>query len=451
MTLSRRNLTLAVVGAVLALVAVTWIIFTPRGPTDFASGDRVQLANYHDRDPTGAPPSLAPADIVARGEYLARAADCFACHTVPGREPLAGGLPFKLPFGTIYSPNITPDKETGIGTWSDEDFLRALHDGVGQGGKHLYPAFPYPSYTLMTRDDVLAVKAYLFSLKPVRNMPPANELMFPFNQRYLMRFWNVLFNPGHRFQPNSGQTPEWNRGAYLVEALGHCGDCHTPRNLLFGLNSSRKFAGAMIEGWKAYNITPDLNWGVGAWSDAQLASYLSTGHAEGRSSAAGSMAEAVSDSLRFLTTDDINAMVAYVKSVPPIGDGLDVAAAPTPSAPPHVAKEGDANGSGRSLGLQVFEGACASCHNFDGTGAVSMHAALLGTRTANDPSGVNATQAILNGARLHTPRAEVFMPAFGQGYSNAEIAGVVNYVTGRFGLSPSSLTPDDVAKRRWSN
>jgi mono/diheme cytochrome c family protein len=200
---------------------------------------QIDLADYGGEAPTGVPPSLAGADLAARGEYLARAADCVACHTAPGGKPFAGGLAFRLPFGTLYSTNITPDKESGIGAWSDEDFVRALQEGAGRDGKHFYPAFPYTSYTLMTRSDVLAIKAYLFSLKPVRNRPPASDISFPFNQRYLIWFWDVLFNPGQRFQPNTGQTPEWNRGAYLVEALGHCGECHTPRNFLFGLMTSK--------------------------------------------------------------------------------------------------------------------------------------------------------------------------------------------------------------------
>ena len=261
---------------VVAVVAGTgWFVLHARDPTEFAGGSRVVLANYKGPDPTGVPAALAGADPLARGEYLTRAADCAACHTAPGGKQFAGGRAFKLPFGTLYSPNITADKETGIGDWSDDDFVRALHKGIGKDGKYLYPAFPYPSYTLMTRNDALAIKTYLFSLKPIRNVAPADDLAFPFNQRYLMVFWNPLFNPDHRFRPNSDKTAEWNRGAYLSEALGHCGDCHTPRNLLQALNSSQKYAGAVIEGWKAYNITPDPAWGIGAWSTPQLVEYLS--------------------------------------------------------------------------------------------------------------------------------------------------------------------------------
>ena len=234
-----KLLALAII-VVAVVVGAGWFVLHARDPTEFAGGSRVVLADYKGPDPTGVPAALAGADPLARGEYLTRAADCAACHTAPGGKQFAGGRAFKLPFGTLYSPNITADKETGIGDWSDDDFVRALHKGIGKDGKYLYPAFPYPSYTLMTRNDALAIKTYLFSLKPIRNVAPADDLAFPFNQRYLMVFWNLLFNPDHRFRPNIDQTAEWNRGAYLSEALGHCGDCHTPRNLFQALDSTSK-------------------------------------------------------------------------------------------------------------------------------------------------------------------------------------------------------------------
>jgi mono/diheme cytochrome c family protein len=355
----RRGVKLASIAVVIlvAVAAAGWLALHARDPSDFAEGARVDLANYQGPNPTGVPPLLPllpGADPVTRGQYLTRAADCVACHTAPGGRPFAGGRAFKLPFGTLYSTNITPDIESGIGGWGDEDFVRALHEGIRKDGEHLYPAFPYPSYTLLTRGDVLAIKAYLFSLKPVRNVPPASDLSFPFNQRYLRFFWNLLFNPDQRFRPNINQNQEWNRGAYLAEALGHCGDCHTPRNLLQGLRSSRKFAGAVIEGWKAYNITPDPAWGIGDWSDSQLADYLSSGHAPGRSSAAGPMGEAVDDSLRFLVKEDISALMAYLKSVPPIDDGKDIAAVRTPAAQIAAAKPPNPASNGRTLGLHTF-------------------------------------------------------------------------------------------------
>jgi mono/diheme cytochrome c family protein len=262
-----------------------------------------------------------------------------------------------------------------------------------------------------------------------------------------MMFWNALFKPSHRFRPNADQPAEWNRGAYLVEALGHCGDCHTPRNILFGLNNKRKFAGAIVQGWKAYNITPDLDWGIGSWSDEQLEGYLSAGHAENRGSAGGPMSEVVDNSLRYMTEPDIKAIASYLKSVPPNGDGTDVAAAPTPKVAREVSKQPVSPQEG-GPGLHVFEGACIGCHQFDGKGAVSNYASLIGSRTANDPAGTNAAQALIGGSHLGFVKTAGFMPNFGDGYSDTEIAGVVNYVTGRFGASASKLTPGDVSKRR---
>ncbi len=435
----------------IAAVASLFIAFARSdGIRAAASGSISQI--FVDRTPPGVPPSLAGADLVARGEYLTRGADCAACHTAPGGEPFSGGLAFKLPMiGMLYSTNITPDPETGIGAWSDDEFVRALHEGVGKDGERLYPAFPYTSYTLMTRSDALAIKAYLFSLKPIKYTPPPNDISFPFNQRYLMTLWNVLFNPGHRFQPNADQPSEWNRGAYLVEALGHCGDCHTPRNILFGPKTHEKFAGALIQGWKAYNITPDPKWGIGAWSDSQIDGYLSHGHADERSSASGPMAEVVDNSLRFLTNVDIHAMATYLASVPAVSDARGAAAVETPSTQDQIAKAAPLNAAGEPLGLHVFEGACASCHGFEGNGVVFSHAALLGNRTVSDPAGVNATQAILQGAHLNTAHGRIFMPGFGTGYSDAEIAAVVNFVTSRFGTGASAVTADQVATRRQEN
>ena len=445
-----RGLALLAISLVV-IAAIAWLALRAGDPSGFAQGKQVDLASFNGPDPTGVPAELGNADLVARGEYLSRAGDCAACHTAPGGKPFAGGKSFKLPMiGTIYSTNITPDVATGIGNWSDEDFLRALHQGIDEEGEHLYPAFPYPSYALLTDSDVLAIKAYLFSLKPVNYTPPPNDVSFPFNQRYLMMFWNALFKPSHRFRPNQDQAAAWNCGAYLVELLGHCGDCHTPRNVMFGLDNKRKFGGALVQGWKAYNITPDKDWGIGSWSDEQLEAYLSVGHAQARGSAGGPMSEVVDNSLRHLTPTDIKAIATYVRSVPAYGDGSDVAAAPAPSAPREVSAQlapSDESGPG----LRVFEGACIGCHQFDGMGAVSHYASLVGSRTVNDPSGTNATQALIEGTHLLMTKTAGFMPGFGVGYSDAEIAAVVNYVTRRFGVTASKLTQADIARRRQEN
>src|SRR6202163_1054695 len=309
-----------------------YLVFAP-GPTAFAQGKHVALAEYHDKDPTGVPEELKSASLEERGEYLTRAADCAACHTAKDGIPFAGGRAFVLPFGTLYSTNITPDAETGIGNYTDANFLDAVHKGIGRGNTKLYPAMPYASYTYMSNADALAIKAYLFTLKPLHARAPPNTLVFPFNQRSLMSIWSVLFNPDTRYEPNVERSAEWNRGAYLAEAMGHCGECHTPRNLLFGLNNRQKFAGTVQAGWRAYNITSDRSSGVGAWSDADLIHYLSMGHADGRGTASGPMGEAVDESLSHLQPTDIAALVAYVRSVAGIATS-DLPPPRTDPAPP---------------------------------------------------------------------------------------------------------------------
>jgi mono/diheme cytochrome c family protein len=408
----------------------------------FAGGSTVALADYHGADPTGVPAELAGADPVKRGEYLARAADCMVCHTVPGGASYAGGLEIRLPFGAIYTTNITPDKDTGIGKYSDSDFLNAVQRGIRADGTRLYPAMPYPSYTHMTDADALAIKAYLFSLPGVHAENRADTLSFPFNQRWSMIFWSMAFNPNTRFMPNTARGPEWNRGAYLAEALAHCGECHTPRNLAQALDNRKKYAGAVTAGWKAFNISSDKDTGIGAWSDDEVASYLATGHAKSRGTAAGPMGEAVDQSFSAMTPGDIRALVAYVRSVPPVTSDLPANLAPPAPASP---KEG---ATANAAGKKVFEQACVSCHGWTGVSAVSPFATISGARGVNDSSATNVAQIVLSGTTRRTPDGVVSMPAFGAGYSDADIAAVVNYVTTRFGAAPSNLTDKDVAQLR---
>jgi mono/diheme cytochrome c family protein len=430
---------------VIVVVAFAWFVIGPE-PVDFAGGKSVALATYVGANPTGVPASLDTDDPITRGRYLTEAADCQACHTKDGGEPFAGGRAFKTPFGTLYAPNITPDPESGIGAWSDADLLKAVHQGIGRNGDHLYPAFPYAAYSYLTDDDVLAIKAYLFSLPAVRNVLPANSLAFPFNQRWLMAIWSALYNPDHRFQPHLDRSPEWNRGAYLVEALEHCGECHTPRNLLQALDNHQKFAGAVVDGWHAFNITSDQASGIGAWSAAELGQYLSNGHASGRGSASGPMAEAVDLSLKTLTPVDMAAIVTYLQSVPAIATP-DL---PAPKATPAPADPKLGALGGIDLrGQLIFAGACASCHDWTGVSPLSPEATLTGARAVNDPSATNVAQMILWGSQHPTPQGRpIVMPAFGNAYSNVEIAAVANYVVARFGAKPSTITAQDVAKLR---
>jgi mono/diheme cytochrome c family protein len=438
----RRNTILIALIVLVVLAGITWKSFNP-GPLAFAGGSTVVLADYHAADPTGVPSDLANADVVKRGEYLARAADCMVCHSAPDGAKYAGGVAFHTPFGSLYSTNITPDKETGIGNYTDQDFLNAVQRGVRPDGTHLYPAMPFPSYSYMTDQDALAIKAYLFSLPPVHAAAGENTLGFPFNQRWLMGLWSAFFNENRRFEPNTAQSPEWNRGAYLAEALAHCGECHTPRNLAFALDNRKKFAGTVTAGWYAFNITSDKGSGIGAWTDDEAREYLSAGHASGRGTAAGPMGEAVDQSFKDLTSSDIRALVTYVRSVPPVTSrDLPAKLAPPASDSPKIG-----NATADAVGKRVFEGACLHCHDWTGVSQLSPFATIAGTRGVNDRTATNVVQIVISGATRHAPEGVISMPAFGNAYSDTEIAAVANYVTTRFGVQ-SDITAKDVAKLR---
>jgi mono/diheme cytochrome c family protein len=440
---ARRILISAIAIIVVALIAGVWILRGP-GPMAFGTGPNIALADYKAADPTGVPAALAKASLVERGEYLARAADCMVCHTAQGGKEYAGGLGFKLPFGTLYSTNITPDKETGIGNYSDQDFLNAIHRGIRRDGVRLYPAMPFTSYTYMTDADALAIKAYLFNLPPVRAAVPASTLTFPFNQRWTMTFWSALFDPDTRFEPDTSKSPEWNRGAYLAEALAHCGECHTPRNLAFALDNRRKFSGAVTAGWRAFNISSDKTTGVGGWREEDLVSYLSSGHAQGHGTASGPMGEAVDHSLSRFAPEDIRAVVAYLRTIPAI-PSTDLTAPPAPPAP---ASHKQGVGTPDPRGKMVFEGACVSCHGWTGESPISPFATLTGAWAVNDPGATNVAQIVISGTERHRPDGAISMPAFGNAYSDAEIAAVSNYVTARFGAKGAQLTAQDVAELR---
>jgi mono/diheme cytochrome c family protein len=430
-----------IIVAVVAAGVFFWLVGP--GPMAFAGGQTVALSDYREADPTGVPANLAGADQIKRGEYLIRAADCEVCHTAPGGAAFAGGLAIPLPFGTLYSTNITSDKETGIGDYSDADFLNAVQRGIRKDGSRLYPAMPYPSYTYITDADALAIKAYLFSRPAIRAANRADTLGFPFNQRWSMIFWSWAFNANSRFAPNTAQSAQWNRGAYLAEALAHCGECHTPRNLAFALNNRKKFAGAETAGWHAFNITSDKGTGIGGWSDDEVLAYLTTGHALNRGTAAGPMGEAVDESFSHMAPSDIRALVVYLRSVPAISEP-DLPATIAPAAPPRP----DEDRTAVALGKKVFQEACVSCHDWSGISAISPYATIAGARAVNDPKATNIAQIVISGTRRSTPNGIISMPAFGAAYSDIEIAAVANYVTARFGSEPSKVTEKTVADLR---
>jgi mono/diheme cytochrome c family protein len=421
-----------------------WLIFAP-GPIDFAGGRHSPLSGTDVPSPTGAPTELKNANLIARGEYLARAADCIACHTVEGGQAFAGGRSLVLPFGTLYTTNITPDKKTGIGDYTDADWLRVIRKGVSRDGTRLYPAMPYASYTYMTDEDALAIKAYLFSLPAVQSTPPITALSFPYNQRWAVSVWSAMFNADKRFEPNTERSAEWNRGAYLAEALAHCGECHTPRTVAFSLDNRHKFAGEKQAGWIAYNISNDKETGIGDWKPREIAQYIASGHAAGRGTADGPMGEAVDYSFRYLTRSDVFAIAAYVATVPAMKGKNQPSLKKEPAPQEHNA---GVVATVDLRGKEVYEGVCASCHGWSGLSPSLEYADLISTRAINDPTATNLVQIVLAGSSREGVHGSVYMPDFGRGYSDIEIAAVANYVTARFGSAPSKLTAANVAKLR---
>jgi mono/diheme cytochrome c family protein len=395
----------------------------------------------------------ADAAEVQRGAYLAVAGDCTACHTKEGGKPFAGGLPLQSPFGAIYATNITPSKRFGIGAYSLEQFSRAMRKGVRADGRRLYPAMPYTAYTLMSDADIKALYAYFMtSVAPVEAPAPQSHLPFPFNIRLSMAGWNLLFLKEKRFEADPRESAAWNRGAFLVRGPAHCGDCHTPRNLLMGESGSRDLGGADLGGWYAPNITSDPNSGIGGWSQQELVDYLRVGHAAGKAQTAGPMAEAIDDSLSHLTTPDLNAIAIYLKTVAPVHDRAD--------ARPAFAWGGPVNGldairgdpvpadPNAMSGPQLYDAYCASCHNDAGQGATDgytpslFHNAALGRTNTN-----NLVMVMLHGIQRQTNPPAVPMPAFSS-LSDRQIAVLGNYVLQTYGNPAARVTDAQVKTLR---
>ena len=294
---------------------------------------------------------------IERGRYLAVLSDCASCHTVPGsNQPFAGGRPIETPFGNILAPNITPDPETGIGSWSDDAFDAAIRKGLRRNGSRLYPAMPYTAYTKMSRDDVLAIRAYLNTVTPVRNAVVANALPFPFNIRASMRVWNALYFKQGDYEPDTQKSAEWNRGAFLVDGPGHCGACHTPKTFLGGDKTSQYLRGGFLQGWSAPDITNDARVGVGAWSTEDLVAYLKSGHNR-VTAATGPMAEVVSLSTEHMTDPDLKAIATYLKSL-----------SGEQNHPQSLSNDDPAMVSGAA----IYRDQCSACHGIDGKGVAEL-------------------------------------------------------------------------------
>jgi len=365
---------------------------------------------------------------IARGKALATAGDCVACHTAPGGTPFAGGLALQTPFGPIMTANITPDSTTGIGSWSADDFSRAMHEGRRPGGAYLYPAFPYPFYTRVARTDTDAIYAYLRSLAPVVNRVNRNTLPFPFNIRLSMLGWNALFFKPAGFVPEPGRSEEFNRGAYLVEGLGHCGACHTPLNVLGANKADQYLQGSQIDHWTAPNITNDRQAGLGKWSVDETVQYLKTGQARG-SIASGPMKDVVENSTSKMPEADLKAIAVYLKERG--AEGPPASAALLSS---------DAR---MKIGEAVFVDTCAACHKRSGEGVAHLFPRLAGNVIATQDDPASLIRIIITGGRGAatdaTPTAPA-MPSLGYRLGDEQVAAVVTYVRNSWGNAASPVT-----------
>lgn len=387
-------------------------------------------------------PAADRAEQVQRGAYLARVGDCMACHTVRGGQAYAGGRAIVTPFGNIYAPNITPHAETGIGAWTPDDFWRALHNGKSKNGQFLYPAFPFTNYTRMTRADTDAIFAYLRTIEPVAQQSREPELRFPYNQRMLLAVWRSLyFTPGV-FQPDQSKPLEWNRGAYLVQGLGHCSACHTSRTRLGGSEEKLDLGGGLIpvQNWYAPALTGGLESELGNWEASHIADLLTTGVSM-RGTAAGPMAEVVGQSLQYLNREDANAIAGYLKSLP--------------SAEVSSGQRGDApTGNAEAVlkeGQRIYEKYCVDCHRANGQGHPPAYPPLAGNRALLVDNALNPIRMVLNGGYPPTTKGNprpYGMPPFAQELSDAEVAAVVSYMRNAWGNKASLVSPVEVSKYR---
>jgi mono/diheme cytochrome c family protein len=375
---------------------------------------------------------------IERGRDLVNAGDCASCHTDQGGKPYAGGLAVVTPFGVIYSTNITPDPTTGIGNWSKQDFYKAMHDGIRRDGKHLYPAFPYPWFTKVSREDVRAIKAFLDTLTPVRQENKPTELHWPLNVREVMAGWNDLYFHKGAFKADPKKSEQWNRGAYLVEGLGHCGACHTSTNVLGASKTGEKLKGGDFgEHWYAPSLTSGLRDGLGGWSVTEIVEYLKTG-ANGKSAAAGPMAEVVKNSTQYLSDADLNAIAAYLKESP---------AANAEAATRTAAIDKQALSRGEAL---YFDN-CTGCHMENGEGLAHAFPPLKGSSAVQAKLPDTVIHVVLAGAKMAaTPDKPTgfAMPAFDGKLDDKEVADLVNYIRNVWGNHASPTSADAVSKVR---
>ncbi|WP_233849587.1 c-type cytochrome [Paraburkholderia sp. HD33-4] len=445
----------------IGIAAVAGVLFVAAGETPRRAN---ATANANAQTP-GVPPDREQTVLIAKGEYLAKAADCAGCHTAPpggasGKEPLhpsaplAGGLAINSPFGTIWSSNITPDPVGGIGRYSYDDFQRAVRDGVAPGNRRLYPAMPYPSFAKISDDDMHALYAYfMHGVAPVAQVPPHTALPFPFNQRWALGLWSLTFAPDHRFVPESGRSAQWNRGAYLVQSLGHCGACHTPRGPAYeergySEHSRLYLTGGENDHWFAPNLSADNASGLGRLSEDEIAAFLKRGHGGGLVTF-GSMVQVVEDSTQYLSDDDLQAIARYLKSLPArepsghYGDGR--------TATQMV--RAIASGEIELPGAGIYWGFCARCHHADGSGEAFRYPRIAGNPAVLSANTDSLVRLLVEGGEAPLTESgpqPKKMPSFAGDLTDAEMAHVLTFVRNAWGNTAAPVTTRDVASVRRS-
>ncbi|GLQ92168.1 c-type cytochrome [Dyella acidisoli] len=383
--------------------------------------------------------TLKDPGVIAKGRYLATAGDCVSCHTARGGEPYAGGRMLPTPFGGIPAPNITPDRDTGIGQWAFNDFWRAMHEGIGRNGEPLYPAFSYTSFTKVTRDDAIAIFAYLRSL-PIVHQPNASlALRFPYNVRSTLTAWRAVYFKAGVYQADPSQSVSWNRGAYLVQGLGHCNECHAARGAWGGLNADTALSGGRIpeQDWYAPDLSTQANGGLQGWSRQDIIDVLKNGQAS-KGAAIGPMADVVAHSTQHLHDDDLQAIADYLLSLP------------ARAAPKAVSASFDSKPLA-DRGSSIYVERCADCHGKDGAGVPGVYPPLDGNASVTEPTGINATRVVLLGGfpsvTAGNPRP-YSMPPYAQQLSDADVAAVVTYIRQAWSNRASAVQERDVATYR---
>ncbi|MCX7513820.1 c-type cytochrome [Frateuria hangzhouensis] len=410
---------------VLAIAGVAWWLFAQRqAPLPPAETTAAKL-----QDP----------QLIARGAYLATIGDCAGCHTAQGGKPYAGGRSLPTPFGDVPAPNLTPDDATGLGQWSFDAFWRAMHEGVGRDGHSLYPAFPYTSYTKVSRQDAFALFAYLKTLPPVRSENGSPSLRFPYDLRASLATWRALyFRPGE-YLADPKQSDEWNRGAYLVQGLGHCNECHVARDNLGGMPKNSTLTGGQIpaQNWYAPDLSTRDHGGLQGWSTGDIVALLKTGQSS-KGAAFGPMADVVMQSTQHMHDGDLRAIAVYLQSLPP---------RPAPG-------KGDSPLDASALladGAKLYATQCASCHGKDGQGITGVYPPLAGNASVTEPSGINAIRIVLLGGFAPSTAAHprpYSMPPFAQQLNDRDVAAVVSYVRHAWGNGARPVMERDVATYR---